>query len=290
MYPSTKWNYFDTILAIILSTLLVILGSLFFAILFQLKFSQNENTFNLNEKIFFAFIIIGIVIFIIKKFNLPYTKLSLWLSVWTIFSLIFVNSSVKINNDIYLYDFSLEIICSSLLSVLFLLPAINLSVVKYNLNLSSLGFQKTKIEYFLSGIFYWIISLFIIAIWGWLLETLSLDFLLPPNTAKEVLNLAFENIFITVILVSIIVPISEEVFFRGFLINGLEKKFNIKYSLVISSIIFSVFHINIGSLFPTFILGFFLGYIYIKSKSIYPSIFIHSMHNFLAVIISKFYL
>ena len=113
---------------------------------------------------------------------------------------------------------------------------------------------------------------------------------LPPNTAKEVLNLAFENIFITIILVSMIVPICEEVFFRGFLINGLERKFNLKISLLISSGIFSIFHIHIGSLFPTFILGICLGLLYIKSKSIYPSIFIHSIHNFLAVIISKYYL
>ena len=287
MSSSIKWDFLDTILAIILSTLLVILGSIFFEILFELKFPEN---IKIKNHIYFLVLISTLIILIIKKFSLPYKTLFTWLFAWAILSLIFINLSEKNNNNIYFYNFSLEIICSSLLTILFLLPAINLSIIKYKKNFYSLGFQKTKIKYFSMGIYYWIACLIIVSLWGWMLEILKLDFLLPPNTAKEVLNLAFENIFITIILVSMIVPICEEVFFRGFLINGLERKFNLKISLLISSGIFSIFHIHIGSLFPTFILGICLGLLYIKSKSIYPSIFIHSIHNFLAVIISKYYL
>ena len=287
MSSSIKWDFLDTILAIVLSTLLVILGSIFFEILFELKFPEN---IKIKNHIYFLVLISSIIILIIKKFSLPYKTLFTWLFAWAILSLIFINLSVKNNNNIYFYDFSLEIICSSLLTILFLLPAINLSIIKYKTNFYSLGFQKTKIKYFSMGIYYWITCLIIVGLWGWMLEILKLDFLLPPNTAKEVLNLAFENIFITIILVSMIVPICEEVIFRGFLINGLERKFNLKICLLISSGIFSIFHIHIGSLFPTFILGICLGLLYIKSKSIYPSIFIHSIHNFLAVIISKYYL
>tara|TARA_Y100001970_G_scaffold93702_2_gene118164 strand:- start:37838 stop:38701 length:864 start_codon:yes stop_codon:yes gene_type:complete len=287
MHSSLKWNFFDTILAIVLSTLLVILGSIFFEILFELKFPEKVKISNF---VYFSALISTLIILIIKKFSLPYKKFLIWLSAWVILSLIFINLSVKKNNNIYFYEFSLEIICSSLLTILFLLPAINLSLIKYKTNLYSLGFTKTKIKYFSMGIYYWITCLIIVGLWGWFLEILKLDFLLPPNTAKEVLSLAFENIFITIILVSIIVPICEEVFFRGFLITGLERKFNLKICLLLSSGIFSIFHIHIGSLFPTFILGICLGLLYIKSKSIYPSIFIHSVHNFLAVIINKFYL
>ena len=287
MSSSIKWDFLDTILAIVLSTLLVILGSIFFEILFELKFPENVK---LRNHIYFSVLISTLIILIIKKFSLPYKTLFTWLFAWAILSFIFINLSEKNNNNIYFYDFSLEIICSSLLTILFLLPAINLSIIKYKKNFYSLGFQKTKIKYFSMGIYYWIACLVIIGLWGWMLEILKLDFLLPPNTAKEVLNLAFENIFITIILVSMIAPICEEVFFRGFLINGLERKFNLKICLLISSGIFSIFHIHIGSLFPTFILGICLGLLYIKSKSIYPSIFIHSIHNFLAVIISKYYL
>lgn len=287
MSSSIKWDFLDTILAIILSTLLVILGSIFFEILFELKFPEN---IKIKNHIYFLVLISTLIILIIKKFSLPYKTLFTWLFAWAILSFIFINLSEKNNNNIYFYNFSLEIICSSLLTILFLLPAINLSIIKYKKNFYSLGFQKTKIKYFSMGIYYWVACLIIVGLWGWMLEILKLDFLLPPNTAKEVLNLAFENIFITIILVSMIVPICEEVFFRGFLINGLERKFNLKISLLISSGIFSIFHIHIGSLFPTFILGICLGLLYIKSKSIYPSIFIHSIHNFLAVIISKYYL
>ena len=41
MSSSIKWDFLDTILAIVLSTLLVILGSIFFEILFELKFPEN---------------------------------------------------------------------------------------------------------------------------------------------------------------------------------------------------------------------------------------------------------
>ena len=256
MSSSIKWDFLDTILAIVLSTLLVILGSIFFEILFELRFPENVK---IKNHIYFSVLISTLIILIIKKFSLPYKTLFTWLFAWAILSFIFINLSEKNNNNIYFYNFSLEIICSSLLTILFLLPAINLSIIKYKKNFYSLGFQKTKIKYFSMGIYYWIACLIIVSLWGWMLEILKLDFLLPPNTAKEVLNLAFENIFITIILVSMIVPICEEVFFRGFLINGLERKFNLKISLLISSGIFSIFHIHIGSLFPTFILGICLG-------------------------------
>ena len=128
MYSSIKWDFLDTILAIVLSTLLVILGSIFIETLIELKFPEKVKV---NNNVYFSFLISSIIIFIIKKFSLPYKNLVTWLFMWVILLIIFINLSVKKNNNIYFYDFSLEIICSSLLSILFLLPAINLSIIKY---------------------------------------------------------------------------------------------------------------------------------------------------------------
>jgi len=63
MYSSIKWDFLDTILAIVLSTLLVILGSIFIETLIELKFPEKVKV---NNNVYFSFLISSIIIFIIR--------------------------------------------------------------------------------------------------------------------------------------------------------------------------------------------------------------------------------
>ena len=88
--------------------------------------------------------------------------------------------------------------------------------------------------------------------------------------------------FIKLIILS---PIAEELFFRGFLLQKLSGKWGLKAGLLISSIVFAVFHPNIlGSL----ITGLLTALIYIKTQNIFAPILCHSLSN--TFVVFRFFL
>ena len=90
--------------------------------------------------------------------------------------------------------------------------------------------------------------------------------------------------FITTIT---IIPIYEELIFRGLIYEDTKKLFNAKIAAVISSVLFGLRHIEGGYSYivGTMLIGFLLAYCYEKTKSLYASILLHSLHNFMSVIV-----
>lgn len=95
----------------------------------------------------------------------------------------------------------------------------------------------------------------------------------------------------TVICVVIIIPILEEILFRGFLQAGLKGILGRTKAIVITSIIFSVFHYsaqqgleNIELLIVLFILSCYLGFIRERQKSLWASIGLHSTFNLVSIL------
>ena len=64
--------------------------------------------------------------------------------------------------------------------------------------------------------------------------------------------------------------------------NGLSS-LGIKQSVIISSILFGLMHMNVNQLFYTAILGFIIALSVVIAKSIIPAMVIHFMNNFLSV-------
>lgn len=113
-----------------------------------------------------------------------------------------------------------------------------------------------------------------------------------PESTKN-LNQSFEGIlkqpFFLVILVTTIMPaIGEELFFRGFLLGSLQNKYRMALSILISSVIFGVFHMSIVKLIPTAMLGACFAYITCKSGSIYIGMFLHCLNNLLSMITMQY--
>lgn len=95
-----------------------------------------------------------------------------------------------------------------------------------------------------------------------------------------------------IVSTTLLAPISEELFFRGFLLKGLLRKYKSWIAILISAFIFGIWHFNFFDpnilvakhIFVTFIGGLAMGYLYFKSeKLIYPIIF-HVCWNILVVI------
>lgn len=79
--------------------------------------------------------------------------------------------------------------------------------------------------------------------------------------------------------VGIAAPILEELIFRGLILKGLLQRYHAKKAIIWSAVIFGVIHLNLWQFVPAFFIGLFIGWIYWKTQSVWPGVFIHFVNN-----------
>ena len=91
--------------------------------------------------------------------------------------------------------------------------------------------------------------------------------------------------FILLILaIVVIAPIGEELLFRGFLQQILEQSWNdTTRSILVTALVFAVIHMNAYWFIQIYFLGILLGFLAWKTKSVIPSLILHSVNNGLAL-------
>jgi len=151
-------------------------------------------------------------------------------------------------------------------------------------------FRKKKYSLFPSGIsFKWffisfLLGLFVVIIGGGLSEFLS-GFL---NIEKSSINeeLLSDNLWLNIlqfkIVASLLVPITEELIFRGLIFKFIRQHKGFIFSAIISSLIFSVLHFNLEMIPFTLVLGIAAAFAFEKTNSLVYPIFIHMLVNNLA--------
>jgi membrane protease YdiL (CAAX protease family) len=91
------------------------------------------------------------------------------------------------------------------------------------------------------------------------------------------------SIIISIVSVAIVAPIIEELFFRGFIFNSLQKVYSPNLTNLVASLIFACIHLQFNVIIPLFILGYIIGHIRIKTNSVIPCITFHIINNSLAL-------
>ena len=82
---------------------------------------------------------------------------------------------------------------------------------------------------------------------------------------------------------AILVPIFEELIFRGIILHFLQQRFPFWIAALGSSFLFGIGHIySTGVMFSMFIMGLFMAILCKKTKSIIPAILLHIINNMLA--------
>ncbi len=121
-------------------------------------------------------------------------------------------------------------------------------------------------------------------IYNLILTKLGLFELMQSQYLIPIFN-ELNNSLLLILVAVILAPISEELFFRGFLLNVLWKKFGFMTSAVISSLIFAAMHKPFTVVIPIFALSMFFSLMYRKSGSILPGMILHIMVNGLSVLL-----
>jgi len=101
--------------------------------------------------------------------------------------------------------------------------------------------------------------------------------------------------FWVVLLTGAVAPaIAEEFFFRGFVLSAFRSKLSAFRSVLFTSLLFGLFHVIAGSVLsiekflPTIILGMAIGYVAVRTGSLFPGILLHALHNGLVFSMSRF--
>lgn len=93
------------------------------------------------------------------------------------------------------------------------------------------------------------------------------------------------NSVLGIISIILIIPIFEEVLFRGLIYNELKKHLNIFVAIIIQGAIFALSHGNMLQGIYTFIMAIVLAIVYDKTQSILAPMLFHVMYNLLGSIV-----
>lgn len=93
--------------------------------------------------------------------------------------------------------------------------------------------------------------------------------------------------FMTILATVILAPIGEEIIFRGVTLR-LAENAGLKFWIanIIQAVLFGIAHLNVVQGIYAFAMGLIIGYIYKKYNSLYVSILLHALINFLGTVVS----
>jgi membrane protease YdiL (CAAX protease family) len=191
-----------------------------------------------------------------------------------------VRLNMDINLRMMLNTFLIDVIAGT--AILYFI------LVKYKEKISSLGITfKDFYKNVLSGItaYAFILPILISVL---ILSMLFLDKIGYKAPPQPVFDMFFEEkrsnviLFLT-IFVSVLGPVIEEIFFRGFLYSAVKKRFGILAGVLLSAALFSMLHANISGFLPIMILGVLMAFLYEVTGSLVASISVHILHNSIIV-------
>lgn len=102
------------------------------------------------------------------------------------------------------------------------------------------------------------------------------------------MQLANQRGWVSFMMIAIAAPILEEYIFRGIILEGLLKRYSAWSSILLSSFLFGLVHLNPWQFISAMIIGVFAGWIYYKSRNLLYPIFIHFVNNATAFVFMQF--
>lgn len=120
------------------------------------------------------------------------------------------------------------------------------------------------------ALFFNLIGMTILSLFG--------EIIAPPIPTADDLSQYFTLFFI----IAVSAGICEEVFFRGLILRGYESLGKVQ-GIIISAVLFGVFHFNLQNFLGPVVLGLIFGYLVMRTNSIFAGILGHITNNGVAV-------
>lgn len=223
---------------------------------------NNENKLKpIAYGIYFGIVVCFVIIRMLSAFNM-FSGLGAWANV--VFTIV-VQVLLLFGASVFLFSF--------------------ISKNKVKDTLTFYGYRKitgkTVILCFLMGICVFFLNVFVSSFFSSILELFGYR----SGTSSLPSSYPIWLLIVNLILTAVLPAVCEETVHRGMLLNTKMGK-NYKWSIIISSVMFGLLHMNIDQFFYATLIGLFLGYITFNTKTIYPAIIIHFTNNALSVFLT----
>lgn len=167
----------------------------------------------------------------------------------------------------------------------FILTALPIFFVKkcYKADLKEVGFTFQNIgRNLFIGLLFGVLLWFVVSMFGEGIKSIWGQGPKHPYLQKlEISRGSVVTYIVVLISISILSPISEEIYFRGFTYTILRKRWGMTVGLVVSSLLFSATHLSLWYAFQIFIIGAGLAFLYERTSSLIPVIAAHGTINLL---------
>lgn len=129
-----------------------------------------------------------------------------------------------------------------------------------------------------------IVAFPIVLFLGWINSFVPVsDFMkqIADQSAEVIGNLlrSENGIILGFLFIGITPAICEELLFRGYMFRAFEKSTKLITTILVTSLVFSMFHLDITGLLPRMFLGALLAYVTWTSDSLYPAMLGHLINN-----------
>ncbi len=115
-----------------------------------------------------------------------------------------------------------------------------------------------------------------------------LSLLLSQGTAENALNtFAYDTSLLKILVMVILAPLLEEYIFRKQIIDR-TKIYGEKTAVILSGLLFGLFHTNMFQFFYAFFVGILFAYIYVRTGRLRYPVLIHGIVNFFGSVIAPY--
>ena len=161
---------------------------------------------------------------------------------------------------------------------------------KRNVSWASVGLKRFKAfqaARYIAG--YYGILLGLLLVMAVVAVSLGLQASPPPGGRSggvEMLD-AMGSFWLTFAITVVLAPIVEEVIFRGVLFPAIKRRYGLVAGIVLSSLVFTLVHMNPIQMLSVLPLGVYLAIMYHRTGSIYPGMILHATWNFMVLMIAQ---
>jgi membrane protease YdiL (CAAX protease family) len=103
-----------------------------------------------------------------------------------------------------------------------------------------------------------------------------------PEVIKQMFEAAFQNDVPTFLSAVVAAPLAEEWLCRGVILKGLLSHYSPRKAIIWSAVLFGVLHMNPWQAIPAFCIALAIGWVYWRTRSLWPCIFMHAVNNGIA--------
>ena len=151
---------------------------------------------------------------------------------------------------------------------------------------SVLGLRKFNVAMSLALVLLLFIAfIFINDIYSILISTFHLHLQTNDQAILQESKNAPFSTYATLFVSVFVAPICEEMFFRGFVFMGLLRAMPVWGAILLSSFLFAIAHVDLGSFAVLFLIGLALAFVRWRTRSLWPCVLLHLLNNAIGTVL-----